>query len=71
MSNTLASRLPTPVTSQVYYLRDMCSLYNVSDCTIHKWVKQKKLPAPGKIGSRPVWSREAVDAHLASLRGGK
>jgi predicted DNA-binding transcriptional regulator AlpA len=69
MNKTLSNRLPVPAEPKLYHLRDMCSLYGVSDVTIHNWSRQGKIPAPGKIGKRPVWSREEVDEHLASLGG--
>lgn len=40
---------------------DLCKFYQVNRSTIHRWVREGKLPKPNFIGSRsPRWTQEQI-----------
>lgn len=49
------------------YLRisDMQKKFKVSRSTIYRWVDEKVLPEPKKVGKTPMWIESEVDDYIA------
>ncbi len=55
--------------SPLYKAHDIRRIFGVTDMTIHRWIKDGKLPKPIKMGRIRYWKKEDVDSIVNSEPG--
>jgi len=43
---------------------DLAKLFKVTEQTIQRWEKAGRLPAPVRLGRKPLWPADVVRGHL-------
>lgn len=57
---------PSTGSSRLVKIKEIASLFDVTDRTIRLWIDAGKFPAPThKVGRSPRWDRAVVDSALA------
>lgn len=61
---------PTTPRDRVLTKNEVLAMFaGIANSTLYGWVKQKRFPAPIKIGvNRVGWLQSEIDAHLARLK---
>ncbi len=72
MNGVSATGQPSTLTPDVLFIEDLVSVLRTSRSTIERGRRGGTFPIPElpSIDGRPRWSRQAVEAYLASTSGG-
>lgn len=67
MTTTVTTATPR---DRVLTKNDVLAMFaGIANSTLYGWVKQKRFPAPIKIGlNRVGWLQSEIDAHIARLK---